>query len=254
MLHGNKTTPGSTVSKSMPIRIQATRSPLSLITKALSALPKPHLSLKGSACAPQPPHRGSSALPCPTLRTPAQATSRKHIPDNTRPGFPSRPLGHQHITPPRKHSANTHGGRAGAGPGDTPTRWGTAGQALTWSAGSALPIRLHLPAFAEDKLLQTPAAPSALRGSVQTTEQTLPPALRGPPSPGAAHSTTRGSSAQAPSPLTQPSTPSPGPYRWMRVTRARASPKGSQRSGSEERRAGDEVPSEARETPSFSGR
>lgn len=78
--------------------------------------PSPHTEEAARFLAPD-----SAPLP-----RPLPVSTHPKTADNTRPGFPRRPRGHQHITPPRKHSANTHGGRAGgrAGVLATPPRAG----------------------------------------------------------------------------------------------------------------------------------
>lgn len=140
----------------MHTRLWAVRSPLAFITKALKTTPLT---------------QGLSALPAPKQKeaqrflAPHAAPLPRPLPVSTSPITPrgAPPPRHQTAqetaqTPPRKH----------------PHAPGSQEQALhhLGCASRPHPARLgsaptHLPAVAEDTLRQTPAAPSALRGSVQ---------------------------------------------------------------------------------------
>lgn len=155
---------GATVSKSMLIRIWATKSLLTLITEALSALPTSH-------------SRAQRALPSPHTEeagrflAPHSAPLPKPLPLSTHPA--EHPVGHK---PQASYRAGNRA-RTPTGGAARPLATSPRSGALKGKPAPGAPrLRVHpaglgpeTPASsAGDKLLQTPAAPSALRGSLQT--------------------------------------------------------------------------------------
>lgn len=187
---------GATVSKSMLIRIWATKSLLTLITEALSALPTSH-------------SRAQRALPSPHTEeagrflAPHSAPLPKPLPLSTHPA--EHPVGHKPQAPYRAgNRARTPTGGA-ARPLATSPRSGPSRASPHLERRACASILLgsvpkHLPVLRWTSFCKPRPHPALCEAHYKLL------ALQGALSPGAAHSTTRGSSAQAPNPLTRPST------------------------------------------------